>query len=88
MAITSNQVTITTSPTPINNQDPDGTYMYIKVMGNDTIYLGGASVTSETGLEIENDDGIVQIFLGPAEILYGVTEEETGKVCYVMTLKQ
>lgn len=88
MAITSNQVTVTTSPTPINNVDPDGTYIYMKVMGDDTIYLGDENVTSETGLEVEADVGMMGFFLGPNEILYGTVKENTGKVCYIMTLNQ
>jgi len=60
--------------------------MYIRVMGNDTIYVGNENVTSENGMELENDDGVIGFILGPGEILYGVTEEDTGKVCVVITL--
>lgn len=88
MAISCNQVIVTTEATLIFGPDLDGAHVDVKVMGEDTVYIGGADVTSENGLEIENTDGILDIFAGPGELLYAICEEDTAKVAVLATLNQ
>ena len=86
MAISNNQVTVTTSPTAIFGPDIDGAYLVLKVSGSKTVYLGNATVTADNGLEVENEDGPFPMTLGPNEILYGIVEEDTGKITVLATL--
>ena len=90
MALSHNQVTITTSATLILAGDPDGVQVYLKASGtggNVDVYLGGASVTASNGFILDKGE-YTSLFLGPNEVLYGIVAEGTGKVYYLATMNQ
>lgn len=88
--ITSKQVTITTTPTAIFGPDQDGAFLVLNVVsdGNVNIYLGNASVTTFTGLEVNKNDQPFAIQVGPGEILYGIVASTSGVISYLATLNQ
>lgn len=83
MAITNKQVTITTSPTPLNDADPDGANMTIKI--EDAVYLGNENVSINNGFLLDSDE-IFDIFIGPNEIFYAMIEDGTTTAYVLMTL--
>ena len=88
MAISSWQYTVTTNAQCVFGPDDDGAHVEVRVMGSNAVYFGGMGVTSENGFEIENDDGVVSLFIGPGECLYAICEEDTSKVCVLASLNE
>lgn len=88
MAIASNQVTVTTSPTPIITDDSDGQYVRIRNMSSSrSVFLGTSGVTISNGYELVKDSSI-EMNLGPGEEIYGVVAEETEPVCWIATMNE
>lgn len=88
MAIASNQVTVTTSSTPIITDDSDGQYVRIRNMSsNKSVFLGTSSVTISNGYELVKDSSI-EMNLGPGEEIFGIVEEDTEPVCWIATMNE
>ena len=87
MAVTSKQVSVGTSATEIFTADTDGNLIYLTMADNGNIHVGGAGVTTSTGMRIEHSNGMqpIEIKLGAGEALYGVTGTGTEVVTVLVT---
>ncbi len=88
MTISSWQYTVTTNAQCVFGPDEDGAHVNVRVMGSVMVYFGGMGVTSEDGLGVENDDGVIVLFLGPGECLYAICEEDTSKIGVLASLNE
>ena len=70
MAISSGQVTVSTSPIALHTADPDG--MFIVVNATQNVYIGDVNVTAGTGYLHTKTDPPLYLNMGPGEILYAV----------------
>jgi len=70
MAVSSAQVSVTTSATALNTASTDGGYLVIK-NGAAVIYLGASNVTSGTGLSVATTASVT-VYLKPGDVLYGI----------------
>ncbi len=73
-------VTVTTSPTLLVEKDETNRYVYLHVVGNATVYLGGSNVSSSNGLNTEKHTTPLEIFLPINERLYGIVAADTEDV--------
>jgi hypothetical protein len=88
MGIGNDQVTVTTSATPIITDDSDGQYVRIRNMSSSrSVFLGTSSVTISNGYELVKDSSI-EMSLGPGEEIYGIVEEDTQPVCWIATMNE
>ena len=70
MAISSGQVTVSTTPVELHTADPDGVDIIINASQN--IYIGRSDVSTETGYLHTKTDPPLFLMLGPDEVLYAV----------------
>ena len=75
------QVTVTTSATLLVAADESHRTVYLHVMGNATVYLGGSTVTTSTGLATEKHTAPLAIEVPANETLYGIVAADTETVC-------
>jgi hypothetical protein len=87
MAVTSNQVSVGTTATLIFTADTDGNLIYLTMADSGNVHLGGAGVTTSTGMRIEHGSAMhpIEIKLGAGEALYGVTGTGTEVVTVLIT---
>ena len=75
------QVTVTTSATLLVAADESHRTVYLHVVGNATVYLGGSTVTTSTGLATEKHTAPLPIEVPANETLYGIVAADTETVC-------
>ena len=75
------QVTVTTSATLLVAADESHRTVYLHVVGNATVYLGGSTVTTSTGLATEKHTAPIAIEVPANETLYGIVAADTETVC-------
>ena len=85
MAISNNQVTVTTEATLVFGADPDGARIHVRSDGD--VYLGKATVTISNGMKLKKDE-LLNLFVGPDEQLYGIVAAETETVYVLATMNQ
>ena len=85
MAISNNQVTVTTEATLVFGADPDGARVHLR--SNGEVYLGSATVTISNGIKLKKDE-FLNLFVGPDELLYGIVEADTETVYVLATMNQ
>jgi hypothetical protein len=73
-------VSVTTSPTLLVEKDETNRYVYLHVVGNATVFLGGSNVSTSNGLNTEKHTNPLEIFLPINERLYGIVETGTEDV--------
>ena len=79
MAVASVQKSINAStPTLLVQADVDGCIVYLHTQV--TIWLGGAAVSSSTGMRFDSSDGLSEIRLQPNDALYAVSNSGTQTV--------
>jgi hypothetical protein len=84
MAVASVQKSINAStPTLIVQADVDGCIVYLHTQV--TIWLGGATVSSSTGMRLDSAAGPLEIRLQPSDALYAVSNSGTQTIT-VMTV--
>ena len=84
MAVASVQKSINAStPTLIVQADTDGCIVYVHTQV--TIWLGGATVSSSTGMRLDSAAGPLEIRLQPSDALYAVSNSGTQTIT-VMTV--
>ena len=84
MALASVQKSINAStPTLIVQADADGCIVYLHTQV--TIWLGGATVSSSTGMRLDSAAGPLEIRLQPNDALYAVSNSGTQTIT-VMTV--
>ena len=76
----SSAVTVTTSPTLLVEKDETNRYVYLHVVGNSTVYLGGSNVSTSNGLPTEKHTTPLEMFLPINERLYGIVASSTEDV--------
>lgn len=76
MAFTSKQVTVGTTAVSIFTGDTDGNLIYLTLVDNGHIYLGGPGVTTSNGMKLEHLAGMApaEIKVGAGEALYGISD--------------
>jgi hypothetical protein len=75
------QVTVTDAATLLVDKDNINRTIYIAVVGNKKVAIGGASVTYSTGLLIEKHSAPLTFFVPLNERIYGIcTTSETDDV--------
>lgn len=83
MAISSGQVTVGLTPTPIDGTHNSNFKLTIHNMNNDdSIYLGNSDVTPLNGLQLLKLETI-QLQLNPLELIYAVSTKENLKLGYL-----
>jgi len=87
MAVTSKQVSVGTTATEIFIADTDGNLIYLTMADSRNVHLGGAGVTTSTGMRVEHGSAMqpIEIKLGAGEALYGVTGTGTEVVTVLIT---
>ncbi len=85
MAIKSDQVSVTSTKIAIHYGDEDGAMIRIRV--SDECYIGNGDVTVNSGFLLEKDE-IFEMFIGPGEVIYAVTNDGTIKLYYIMSLNE
>jgi hypothetical protein len=79
MAVASVQKSINAStPTLLVQADTDGCIVYLHTQV--TIWLGGATVSSSTGMRLDSAAGPVEIRLQPTDALYAVSNSGTQTI--------
>ena len=79
MAVESVQKSINAStPTLLVQADTDGCIVYLHTQV--TIWVGGATVSSSTGMRLDSAAGPVEIRLQPTDALYAVSNSGTQTV--------
>jgi hypothetical protein len=79
MAVASVQKSINAStPTLLVQADTDGCIVYLHTQV--TIWVGGATVSSSTGMRLDSAAGPVEIRLQPTDALYAVSNSGTQTV--------
>jgi hypothetical protein len=83
MAVTSVQKSINAStPTLLVQADTDGCIAYVHTQT--TIYLGGATVSSSTGMRLDSAAGPLEVRLQPNDALYAVSNSGTHTITLLM----
>lgn len=80
MAVQAAQVSVTTSPTPLNTADPDALSVLVRLPAAATasVYVGPSNVTTATGVELPAGAAIT-VDLG-GDVLYGIVASGTQTV--------
>jgi hypothetical protein len=76
----STSVTVGTTPTLLVAADDLNRYVYLHVIGNTGVYLGGSTVTTATGTLTEKHTSPIELFIPSRQTLYGVVATATEDV--------
>lgn len=76
----STSTTVTTSPTLLVTADESHRTVYLHVIGNSTVYLGGSTVTTATGTATEKHTTPVAIEVPANETVYAIVAAATEDV--------
>ena len=73
----SSSYTVTTTPQIVVAADEGSRTVYLHVIGNSTVYLGGSNVTSANGCATEKHTSPVALFVPANETVYAVVAADT-----------
>lgn len=80
MALTSSQVTVTTSPTLLVSGKVNPQHVHLHLHDNtDNVFLGNSSVTTSTGMRLIKQD-LFDVTLLPGNALYAIITTSTATV--------
>jgi hypothetical protein len=65
-------VTVTETATLLASADPTNRPVWLQIMGNNTVYIGDAAVTTANGFPIVKHGAPIQGVLAPGQALYGI----------------
>lgn len=65
-------VTVGDTATLLVSADPTNRPVWIQVVGNSTVYIGNANVTTANGFPLAKHSAPIQGELGPGAALYGI----------------
>lgn len=83
MAITSGQITVTTSRVQVDGCSHNSSRLHIHNNDNtNTLYLGGSSVTTSTGLQLLKLDSI-ELQINPGESLYAISSSGSHLISWL-----
>jgi hypothetical protein len=83
MALTTGQVNIVATATPIAQSDSDGCAIHIHIPGNTGLYLGASNVTTANGLFLDKGAGVRTFQLNAGDALYGIATSGTVAITYL-----
>jgi hypothetical protein len=73
-------ITVATTPTLLVAAATGTRTIYLHVIGNTAVYIGGASVTTAAGLATEKHTSPILIILRDGDTLYGIVQSGTADV--------
>jgi hypothetical protein len=73
----STTITVATTPTLLVAAATGTRTIYLHVIGNSTVYIGGATVTTAAGLATEKHTSPIPIELRDGDSLYGIVASGT-----------
>ena len=73
-------ITVGTTATLLVAADDLNRTVYLHVVGNSTVYLGGSTVTTATGTATEKHTSPVDLFVPSRQTLYGIVAASTEDV--------
>jgi hypothetical protein len=76
----STTVTVATTPTLLMAGATGTRTIYIHVVGNSVVYLGGLTVTTASGTAMEKHTSPIPIELRDGDSLYGIVDSGTADV--------
>jgi len=80
MALTTSQVTVTTSPTLLAATKTNPQHIHLHLHDNtDNVYLGNSTVTTSTGMRLIKQDSF-EVILLPGNALYAIITTGTATV--------
>lgn len=79
------RLSVTSTPQLVVEVDDVPRPVWVQTLGNTTVYLGGANVSSTTGFPIVKHTAPSQGMIPPGESLYCVTADgETETLCVIL----
>lgn len=81
-------VTVTDEATLLVSADPTNRPVWMQIMGNTTVYIGDASVTTTNGFPIVKHAAPIQGSLGPGQALYGITAAGTTEEVRIFSVPE
>jgi hypothetical protein len=73
-------ITVATTPTLLVAAATGTRTIYLHVIGNTIVYLGGATVTTAAGTAVEKHTSPIDITLRDGDTLYGIVTNGTADV--------
>lgn len=81
-------VTVTETATLLASADPTNRPVWLQIIGNTTVYLGDATVTTANGFPVAKHAAPIQGALGPGQALYGITAPGTTEEVRIFTVPE
>lgn len=85
MAVANAQVVVGTTATALNAVSLTGGYIFLANPAGQTVFIGGAGVTTATGVPMPASTTWPQLQLTAGEVLYGVVAATTATVGVLQT---
>lgn len=79
-AVTSAQVTVTTAATALDQSTAGARSLLVRNRGAVAVYLGGSTVTTSTGTQLDPGESASVDILKYGSGLYGITASSTARV--------
>lgn len=80
------RITVTSTAALLVGADPTNRPVWLQILGNETVYIGDANVTTSNGFPIVKHSAPLAGALGPGQALYGIcTAGQTETVCIFTT---
>lgn len=76
----STNTTVTTTPTRLLARSNSYRTVYLHVLGNGTVYVGGSNVTSANGMITQKHAVPLELFIPAEEELWAVVAESTEQL--------
>lgn len=73
-------ITVGTTPTLLVAADDVPRTVYVHVVGNSTVYLGNANVTTTNGLATEKHTAPLTFFVPQGQTIYAIVAADTANV--------
>jgi hypothetical protein len=73
-------ITVATTPTLLMAGATGTRTLYLHVIGNTIVYLGGATVTTDAGTAVEKHTSPFAVTLRDGDTLYGIVQSGTADV--------
>ena len=81
----SNSYSITSTRQIVVAEDDQPRHVYIQIVGNSTVYVGGADVTSSLGVPYEKHSSPHSVFVPTNETIYAVCADGVTETLRVLT---
>lgn len=88
MAAPQRAVIVSAVPTLICSADPAHRPVWLQIIGNNTVYVGDATVSTANGFPIVKHAAPIQGSLGPGQALYGVCASGQTEEVRVFTVPE